>query len=403
MAIFNFLTGGDPRDRFAQQVTKRLRKHGWRLGIAYDRARFALVLDGDAGTMYLANVFKDWLAYPRNERDAALDLLVRPAFEVKDGQSFEDVAPHLLPAIRHRAHVEVLNLHPDWTPDDVSGRQAMSEFCPPLAVLLAVDRPSSMAFVTEGSMTRWEKSFDDLLAVALENLRSRTAGEFERTPEGFFLSRYNDYYDASRLLLPHVFEALPLKGKPVAVVLSRTCVAVTGSEDNAALIELARFVEEAWKDETRPVALAPLILSEGEWRPFEPKEPALAEVLELSVKQRLWDYSGQTQPLQDHQERLGRDVFVSPLENVYDEGRIQTWTSWAEGLPTLAPLADVIALKSASGGSLARRWDDFVAIFGSLPPEPDLYPTRYRLTRWPSKELWARLEACEPVPWFTDG
>ena len=400
MGIFDFLARGNPKDRFAQQFMKRLRRHGWADTMIYDKASFAVVLGGDGGTMYLRNVFNDWLNYRPRDRDAALDLAVRPAFEVKTDQSFEEVEAHLLPIIRNRAHMEFLSLDPNWASDDQSGLTAMGDFCSPLAVLLAVDRPSSMALVTNGSMARWGKSFDDLLALALENLRSRTVVEFELAPEGFFLSRYGDYYDASRLLLPHVFEALPLKGRPVAAPLSRACVAVAGSEDVPALRELAAFIDDAWRDETRPIALAPLILDAGDWRPFEPGDPELADVRSLSVKQRIWDYGGQTGPLQHHLNRLGQDLFVAPLENIFDDERIQTWTSWAEGVPTLAPIADVIALKLSTGISLIRRWSDFAALCGPLAVEPNLYPLRYRLTDWPPEAVWEQLQACEAVSWF---
>lgn len=185
------------------------------------------------------------------------------------------------------------------------------------------------------------------------------------------------------------------------MAVSRSALLVAGSDEVGPLNAMAAFAEQLMLDEVRPIAYTPLILHEGAWKPFEPKAAELAPLRVLSAKQRLWDYSAQTPLLQKQLDRVGEDWFVAPLESVFDDAELRTWTSWTKAVPTKLPRADAVGLTAGEGEVIVRRWVDVEAVCSPFPIEEGAYPLRFRAEGWPSAEAWARLKAHFPPPtWF---
>jgi hypothetical protein len=82
---------------------------------------------------------------------------------------------------------------------------------------------------------------------------------------GLFASPYADVYDSSRLLLTDAIRQLPVFGDPLAVVPTRNCLLITGTEDDDATAEMMSIAERA-QAEDHPVSLRPLRLSPEGWR-----------------------------------------------------------------------------------------------------------------------------------------
>lgn len=394
MALFSFLRRRDPKDEFAKQVMARLKARGWSGGATYDRKRFEIRV-GDGGVLYLSNTFADWTNYSRDQRQTALDAIVAPLFESHDIPDFDTAAPFLLPLMRNQCDIRAMARVDDDMPP-----LAWRPFAGPLCSILAVDRPASMALVNETTLADWGKSFEDAYEVALGNLESKSPCRFQRWDAGFYVSDFGDYCDASRLLLPRLFDQLDVKGAPVAVAVSRTTLIVSGSEEPDSLNAMAALVTQALEDDSRPISYAPLLLQDGVWCEFRPDDASLAPIRELTARQTLWDYAKQQRALED--ERSGREVFIATANSATRDGEVQTWATWTKDVPTLLPRTDYIGITDLSL-YLTRSWEDIEAVCGPFATEEGHYPVRFFVDRWPSDDQLARLKQEFSAPsWSPD-
>ena len=401
MSMLDFLRGGTPEDRFAKQVIRRLRDRGWTSEIEYDRDGFALFLGGEGGTILLRNIYRDWSQAAPARKSDELDRATSFVFEPRIDNDFDKVAAQLLPVIRSRVQMENQWLDPSLRSDRNMFEEAVKPFCEALAIAVAVDHPSAISIANDEKLSKWARPLEEVLSIAIENLRARSPSRFDRTEGGFYLSSYNDYYDASRLLLPQLFQALPLRGDPIAVAVSRAGVAVAGSEDLEALDAMAAFVEAQVAQDSRPISYLPLILRRGEWQPCDLSGPGLAALDRLRIKQSLWDYAEQKALLDGHFERIGRDLFVATLSAMEHEGRPHSWATWTCEAVSLLPEAEAIVIRRDSASPmLVRGWADIVETCGPLRLEPGMYPRRYLVERAPDDDSWRRLTACEHPAWF---
>ncbi|MBP6011861.1 MAG: hypothetical protein KBA31_06500 [Alphaproteobacteria bacterium] len=259
--------------------------------------------------------------------------------------------------------------------------------------------PASLMSLDSRHIGTFDVPFSTLLERAVLNLREKSVVLFVRDPGGFHLSQYNDLYDCSRLLVPHLFDLLSLNGDPIAVPLARNGLVVAGSKDVGALLAMAQFVEQQIETATRPIGYMPIILRDGEWRTFDLPEPELGPLRELVAKQRLWDYEIQREMIEAHFQKSQRDVYVGKLDAIKFEGRIISYTTWARNVLTLLPKADVVAIPPERGGlALLRKWDDFFAVCGECLTDEGFYPTRYLTPPTMSEERLRRLEREFSIP-----
>ena len=253
----------------------------------------------------------------------------------------------------------------------------------------------------ESACRDWGRSFDEVLGIALDNLRARSPCRFERQPEGYYLSDFGDWHDASRLLLPDLFQQLELRGDPVAIAIVREGLVVAGSEDVPGLTAMAAFAEASFLGATRPISRAPLVFRQGAWLPFEPQDPALSSLNVQWARQRAWDYGQQAEMLEPYFVAIQLDRFLAPLEIVKDGSRSRTWTSWAWNANPLLPKADAVVLLGEGGQALPRLWQDVEALCGPFQAEGATYPQRYNCGDWPDAETLQRLAATtEPPAWL---
>jgi hypothetical protein len=260
LGLTNLFSRGSEKDRFARIVMARLRKIVPPIKNAplYDSNRFMIAL-GDTN-MFLHNAFNAWKAARTPvEKERQLEIAIGFLSEKRGGESFEIAAPSLLPAVRNRSHMASVWLTDPGIhkPDAYAG--STRPICESLVLAIASDRPTSMDLVTESTLKGWSKSLDDVLLTAIDNLRARSSHRFKRMEGGFCLSHYDDCYDSARILLPHLFDQLFLKGDPVVVVLCREGIVVAGSDDVLALTALANFVDVELAKSLRPISCEPIV------------------------------------------------------------------------------------------------------------------------------------------------
>lgn len=381
MALLDFFRGGSAQDRFARTVTARLRRAGWATPLDYDRDRFELDTGTALGRVYLGNMFNGWKsAADSAARDTEFDKIVSFFLEAAAGVPDELPLDRLLPIVRNRGDIENIWADERFAATDPTYAGAMQPLCEVMAVLVAADSEHGIRLLSAQALADGGLDFDAALERALDNLRAASPCHFERQDGGFHISAYGDHYDSSRVLLPHLFGQLGLKGDPVAIVFERRSILVAGSRDRDALTAMAAAVQ-AWLPEAdRPVSCLPIVLRDGRWTPFDAEEAGVPALHAVRGQQWGWTYGDQKSLLEALHARTGEDIFVASLMLIEHHGWLRTLTTWTTDALSLLPKADVVMIGASGGGpSIARSWKSIEQVLGPLTPEPGMWPLRYRI------------------------
>ncbi|WNG30839.1 hypothetical protein F0U62_47610 [Cystobacter fuscus] len=389
------------REAFAQKAIAALRDEGETRPIRYDAEGFLLEIgDKDPNTVFLGNFFDEYRATPPEQRHEVLGRLTHVRSAPTMPEAFADIRPHLMPVVRGRTFFERLRL-------EVKGRKDLATLLSwkPLggflAVGLAFDGPDTLRYIGPDELRRWGVSFEEALALALENLRRRSSESLEPLAPGTCQAPWQDTYAASRLLLEEVVRRCPVRGEPVVLVPHRDLLLITGSDDEDGLSRVASMSLDALLA-PRAMDGRALRLTSGTWVPFMPERLSNAwkDFRQLELFSRARDYDEQTRQLDKHYQDTGEDVFVAAFTPYQDEhGRSLSYAVWQKGMTTLLPRADLIFFVDPAQGDRAppmgvARWEDVAKTTGALgTPLEGFYPERYRVRDFPSDELIARWRA----------
>ncbi|MCP3136330.1 hypothetical protein [Pyxidicoccus xibeiensis] len=395
------------RAAFAQQALEALRAAGFPGEGRYEPEHFRIQTqgpDGGAGmVIFLTNFYREYQATPPERRGEVLARLTKANLPVDAPETYEQARPDLMLVVRPRASFELLTAH---TGGPLGGKGPVSwrPLGEVLAVALVQDTPDAMRYVPPEDLVRWGVTFDRAYADALANLRRLGVEPMTPVAPGACALSTNDSYGASRLLLAEVVRRCEVRGEPVALVPNRDTLLLTGSKDAEGLRKVAEVAQLAMQA-PRPVDGRALRLTAEGWKPFLPDagHPARSLLQRLAVSSLARDYAEQAERLDQQHEREGTDLFVAGYIPEQDEhGRSFGQAVWVSGIDTLLPRADILLFMDEKLGPKAPpvavvRWDLVVRDAGLLlMPELGLYPERYRVTGFPSKEQLERWKA-EPT------
>ncbi|WNG21298.1 hypothetical protein [Cystobacter fuscus] len=389
------------REAFARKAIAVLRDEGETRPIRYDAENFLLEIgDKDPNTVFLGNFFDEYRATPPEQRHEVLRRLTHVRSAPTMPEAFADVRPHLMPVVRGRTFFERLRLEVKGHKDlaTLLSWKPLGGF---LGVGIAFDGPDTLRYIGTDELRRWGVSFEEALALALENLRRRSSESLEQLAPGTCQAPWRDTYASSRLLLEEVVRRCPVRGEPVVLVPHRDLLLITGSDDEDGLSRVASLSLDAL---LAPRALdgRALRLKSGTWVPFMPERLSNAwkDFRQLELFTRARDYDEQTQQLDKHYQDTGEDVFVAAFTPYQDEhGRSLSYAVWQKDMTTLLPRADLIFFVDPAQGERAppvgvARWEDVAKVTGALgAPAEGLYPERYRVRDFPSDEQLARWRA----------
>jgi hypothetical protein len=239
----------------------------------------------------------------------------------------------------------------------------------------------------------WDQSADDVLDLALDHLRHRSEGAFERLPSGAYRSPWRDGLDAARLLLPEVWQGLFKDQHPfLAIPEADTLLAVP----QILLPKLMDEVGRSIKSGAKPLQLAVIERIGDQLMTARLQDPH-----PMSAPQRELKYMDLIEALRvqdrDLDPALGLPAAVSIVKS--GQGKPLSMALWAEGAPVLLPETDLIAFSARGGeplGIFARQTlprihelrGEAVAIWG---------PRRIRYEGFPTPEQISRLE-CFATP-----
>ena len=234
----------------------------------------------------------------------------------------------------------------------------------------------------------WDQTADDVLDLALDHLRHRSEGAFERLPSGAYRGPWRDGCDAARLLLPEVWQGLFKDQHPfLAIPSADTLLAVP----QILLPKLMEEVGRSLQSGAKPLQLAVIErigdqLMTARLQDPHPMSAPQKELKHMDLIEAL------RQQEQDLDPNLGLPATVSMVKT--GQGKPLTMALWNEGAPVLLPETDLIAFSARGGeplGIFARQTlpriheikGDGVAIWG---------PRRVRYEGFPNAEQLSRLE-----------
>jgi hypothetical protein len=234
----------------------------------------------------------------------------------------------------------------------------------------------------------WDQTADDVLDLALDHLRHRSEGAFERLPSGAYRSPWRDGLDAARLLLPEVWQGLFKDQHPFLAIPSEDALLAV---PQILLPKLMDEVGRVLQSGARPLQLAVIerigdALMTARLQDPHPMSAPQRELKHMDLIEALRCQE------QDLDPALGRPAPVTMLKT--SQGKPLTMALWTEGTPVLLPEADLIGFARTNGealGLFARQTlpriheirGEAVTIWG---------PRRVRYDGFPNAEQLSRLE-----------
>ena len=387
-------------------MERRLRDQGIRGPIELDSGAFALHFSDDAGkhALSLENVYSDCGRCLPWRRSRLIRGFLATALDRSNevSPSWEAARERVLPAVRHRSHIEAARLSAlaegkepeDYPFEPVAGG---------VVTLLAYDAPKSIHLPAASLQQSWGISFGEALARAISNLDRLSEPRWSSHARGVYISGWQDDYDCSRILSEPALRGLAVEGRMVAIIPDRNCLVVTGLGDLEAL--RAAFELVAGRANPRPVSTIPLLRSWPGWEPLElaASHPCYAVWRRLVVDEEAQLYEQQKKELENLFARLGRDVFVASFTVTEDpSGYRCSRCVWGAGTVSLLPETDLIGLVDLSRpeGQQLLGWFEGAMLrerCGTLLERTDFYPTRYRVESFPSAAEIEAIRAAVPT------
>lgn len=399
MGLFNKFSVPPSKDSFAQMLSDAIRQAGETVAIRYDAEEFRLVVEGEEKRFFnLVNIYREYCATPGEKRRQALSHFVRSWFANRKRipANFEDVGPDLLPALRNRCSFEMTRLKAelDGLPFLEWPHRVVADH---LTVSLVYVLPEAIVQVQQEHLSDWDRSLEETLDAACDNLRKISHGQWTNPCPGVWISPWRDNHDASRLVLTDLLRVHPVQGAYVAMVPNRDTLLVTGSEDEAGLAHMAVLAEKGL-DHSRPITGLAFVLDNETWLSWLPASdhPLHDQFHLLQLQSFGRDYAAQKDLLDAFHEETGKKIWVASYSAVkHDEtGRSHSYSVWSQGVDTLLPKADQVYFFVPQGkkeGSVVAKasWDRVQQLAGHLMEPQGFYPVRYRVKEFPTAEEFA--------------
>lgn len=405
MGFFDFFKSTPSRERFATIAADGLRAEGFGGPIQVDNPNFRLLLgDHGAQVFNLDNFYRDYCRVDKAERKSVMQGYLKSMIGNELPSTFAEAKSKLLPILRSRSLIEYVALA-SQVDSGVNIMPASHPFSSDTLVMLAYDTEHSMMTLSGSSLADWGVSFDTALAAATDNLRDATVARFEQVVPGLFVGTWNDSYDTSRLLFPDVIHQIGVGGDPLVMIPTRGRLLVASSNDRAAQLAMIGAAGQLVEEEGRQVSALMYRYEQGRAVECVPPDPEVAAHL-MDFRRRMLadDYAGQKDSLEKLNEKNGIDLFVASYQILSSKqtGREASYSVWTEGVDTLLPETDLVAVVSTAeledNGAEPPKlvgWKELQAAVGAFERLPERYPARYRPGNFPDRSARDALPATE--------
>lgn len=381
------------QQQFGPMALNALRKAWPDQTFTLDLPKFLIQQAGGA-VIYLHNIHLDYCNADPSQRADQLDRFARGVVAPgPEGVDYDTAKGQLLPVLRNLSGIDLIRIeHGDDKP--LSAVMDFKHLSDELGVAVAIDSELAITQIGGDVLKQWGLSFDELLHVAIDNLRHKAAPAFTEVGPGLFASQYGDYYDAPRMLVPEIIWQLPLGSQPVVMVPNRTCMFVCGSENLAALDAMVARARPMLLDESRPLSGEMFKLQDAQWTSWCPPGTPGLNLRRLQREILAIGYAEQKAALDTLHDKAGKDVFVGTQELVLrdEDGQLLSFAVLTDGVHTLLPHADVLCLLIGEDmEKLIVRMSDFLDVAGAFLQRREYVLTRYEVARFPDAACIDRL------------
>ena len=400
MEFLDRLLGAPTLDKLARDVTRELHELGaqeLRIDLALREMTFRL--HGGEMKLYLGNVLHDLRRSRRGARPALLKRFLEGMLAPDNAipASYEDARPRLMPVVRRRDDMGIVALSTLSAVEDPSKRflPATKPLTGDLVVALVCDQPTSMAYVNERELPKWQVTFDQALNDALDNLRGLPEhGGWQQIGQGVWSGEWGDSYDSSRILLPDLIHRVGVRD-PVVAVPFRNALMLTSAGNEAGIALMAKLIEQHLGGAQRWLSFQLLRLENTQWRPHAPLVAVDAWHV-LNLRNAVAVNESQKELLDALHARREQDLFVASYQMMArDDLGTLSFSVWAEQVDTLLPHTEFIVF-NARGHDAARPllvpWHEAIEVVGELMEATDHAPERFRVRRFPDETQFARLK-----------
>jgi len=224
MVTFDSPTPRMSHDAFAQKLMQKLRDAGDQRQARYDKVEFRLLFYREGrsiGYANLRNLYQEYCSRSLVDRSHFFQHATRSllASHKTLPVDFPDAKSDVLLSVRNRSYFSLIELQ-----NQLNGKGELSWPYLPLAEHLGVglvyDLPEAMLMLQQSHLDDWGVSFYEAYEAAYLNL-SESQAAFATLEERTYMSTTGDNYDASRLLVPELIEALKVDGHPVVMIPNR--------------------------------------------------------------------------------------------------------------------------------------------------------------------------------------
>ena len=353
--------------------------------------------------MFLQNTFVETRDSSPEQRSSALRRLISCIDTSEEARDWDSAMPSLVPLLRASTFGGAVGM---------GATMVRLPFVPFLTLFIGLDDAARIVFSNNKELEAWGQTPESALSQAFVNLGKHVASATQECPDSepydddapypiWHVTR-DDSYESSRITLPGYLESFRgrVLGNPIAIVPHRSMLVISGDGHPEALRRLAEMAEREFSASTRSVSpaiyttdanarVAPLRLA-----PEHPQHDLVERGHQLLAHDV---YHEQKTLLEKRFEQEGLDVFVATHMLLTDKktGKLSSSSTMTEGVPSLLPETDKLALVSRSSGRkvlvVAR------AVVAELAPEcfepaHGFDPPRIRTLSWPSPEKLAELE-----------
>lgn len=263
-----------------------------------------------------------------------------------------------------------------------------------LRVRLVYDFGQFMSYVKGEQLRTWGQSDEDVLQHALSNLGRLKTPEWVDSGRGFHQLASEESYAESMALLDSVVAKLPFATDALLMPCNRgVLLAADGRSEDAVSTMIAEAIRCSQEE---PWPMSSTILCKhrnGQWTEFDPPASAADLAHKLFLQHRADFYAAQKDELDAFHERSGRDVFVANCSLIGTEQAWESYCVWSEGVESLLPVTDWVALVQADEEDKVLRvsWPDLVEVCrGRLQPTCES-PPRFLVNSFPDSDEWGLL------------
>jgi hypothetical protein len=370
----------------AQDLLKAAERHGL-TGWQHD-ATDDVIRNGDH-VINLANIHLEYAAASRLYRRNLLQKYFAMLQTTPVPKLWTLAQTKIFPLLRSRYDL--------LTPEIASRRKqepfpprAARRFIGSLDQILGYDHGQTVSQVPAATLEEWAAPIDAVIDRALNNLRALPAPTWLKMSPSVWKLESDEGYNESFLQLPKVFESLPAKGTPIAMIPNRGVLLASGIDEPSAITALLAEARKSLQEAPWPLCGDLFRIGSNGIQLFVPSgtdAKVLASIQRLDIESV---YAAQKTALEAHCEAIHDDVFVATyglLGQKNDPTELQSWCSWTQGVLTLLPTTDLIAFVWDLSGSRKTAlvpWANAAAIAGHYFKSTAEDPPRTRVDEFPN-------------------